>query len=293
MTNHLRHLLLAVVALVLIAALVFLYEKTQAVDLRERNEIAALLDTLREIDSRWDIDVLRERTELDPNRPAAPNRTATAKKALAKLSAAAPLAGSAALSEGLGELGKAIVEKADLVEKYKAESARANIALQTVISGAAELGGQTGAPSSGDARQKALEQAVNQLVAAVEQYYLMGKAAPPMSLQMNASVVRELAAGAGEAQRAQAAAIDDAVQELLKHKPLEEDLYAKVSALSSGPRLDKMSFSFNRELEATLQEKELFRVYLLAYAAALLVGVGYLGVRLKAANDHQWRAIRR
>ncbi len=285
MTNHLRHLLLALVALVLIAALVFLYEKTQAVDLRERNEIAALLDTLREIDSRWDIDVLRERTELDPNRPAAPNRTATAKKALANLSAAAPHAGSAALSEGLGELGKAIVAKADLVEQYKAESTRAKIALHTVISGAAALGGQAGAPPSGDVRQKSLEQAVDQLVSAVEQYYLMGKAAPPMSLQMNAGVVRELAAGAGAAERAQAAAIDGAVQELLKHKPLEEDLYAKVSALSSGPRLDKMSFSFNRELESTLQEKELFRVYLLAYAAALLVGVAYLGVRLKAANE--------
>jgi signal transduction histidine kinase len=75
------------------------------------------------------------------------------------------------------------------------------------------------------------------------------------------------------------------VQELLKHKPLEEELFTKVSSLSSGPRLDKMSFSFNRELEATLQEKELFRVYLLAYAAALLVGVGYLGIRLKTANE--------
>jgi len=285
MKNHVRHLLLVLVALALIAALVYLYDKTQAVDLRERNEIASLLETLRDIDSRWDIDVLRERTELDPNRAAAPNRTATAKKALASLNAIAPQAGSAALSEGLGALGRAILEKADMVEKYTAESTRAKIALHTVIADATALGGQVGAPDSGDARQKAIEQAVNQLVAAVEQYYLMGKAAPPMSLQMTSSVVRDLAAGAGEATRAQAAEIDGAVQELLKHKPLEEELFAKVSALSSGPRLDKMSFSFNRELEDTLQEKELFRVYLLAYAAALLVGVGYLGVRLKTANE--------
>ena len=140
MTKHLRHLLLAMVALALIAALVFLYDKTQAVDLRERNDIAALLDTLREIDGRWDIDVLRARTELDPNQPPAPDRTATAKKALANLAAAVPQADSAALREGLGELAKAIIEKAALVEKYKAESARAKIALNTVFSGAAALG---------------------------------------------------------------------------------------------------------------------------------------------------------
>ena len=285
MTKHLRHLLLAMVALALIAALVFLYDKTQAVDLRERNDIAALLDTLREIDSRWDIDVLRERTELDPNQPAAPDRSATAKKALASLVAAVPQAGSAALREGMGELAKAIIEKAALVQQYKAESARARIALNTVFAGAAALGGQVGMPPSGDARQRELEQAVNRLVAAVEQYYWLGKAAAPMSLQMAAGEVQQLAAASGETARAQAVAMDGAVQELLQHKPLEEELFAKVSSLSAGPRLDKMTFSFNRELEDTLQTKELFRVYLLAYAAALLIGVGYLGIRLKAANE--------
>ena len=283
--NRFRHLLTATVAGALIAALAFLYDKTQAVDLRERNEIAALLDTLRDIDNRWDIDVLRERSELDPNRPAAPNRSATARKALASLAAVLPRSGSAALGEGLGDLGKAVLEKADLVEKYAAESLRAKIALHTVLSGAAALGAQPGAPRSADARQRSLDQAVGQLVAATEQYYWLGKAATPMSLQMAADEIEELAAGVGEAARAPARAINGAIQELLRHKPLEEALFAKVSTLSSGPRLDKMTFSFNRELEATLQEKELFRVYLLAYAAALLLGVGYLGVRLKAANE--------
>ena len=57
--NKLRHLLIAIIALGLTAALAFLYDKTQAVDLRDRNEIASVLSALREIDGRWDIDVLR------------------------------------------------------------------------------------------------------------------------------------------------------------------------------------------------------------------------------------------
>ncbi len=283
--KKLRHLLIATVALVLIAALVFLYDKTQAVDLGERNEVAALLDTLREIDGRWDIDVLRERSELDANQMAAPNRTATTKKALAALSAKAPRANSAAVTEGLGELGKAILEKADLVERYKAESSSAKIALRAVLSGVAAIGAQAGEPRKGDARQKELQQALSQLAAAAQQYYWMGKAAPPLSLEMAAGDVRDLAAGISEGAREQTSAIDGAIQELLKHKPVEEELFTKVSSLSSGPRLDKMTFSFNRELDATLQVKELFRVYLLAYTTALLVGVGYLGIRLKAANE--------
>ena len=289
--NTLRHLLIALVALVLVAALAFLYDKTQAVDLRERNDIAALLDTLREIDGRWDIDILRERTELDPNQLAAPNRTATARKALAGLSAAQQRSGSAALSEGLGELGKAILEKADLVEKFKSESAGAKTALHAVISGAAALGAQAGEPGKGNARQKEVQQALSQLVAAAQQHYWLGKAAAPLGLETAAGEVRELATGISKGARDQASAIDGAIQLLLRHKAVEQELFTKVSSLSSGPRLDKMTFSFNRELEATLQVKELFRVYLLAYAAALLIGVGYLGVRLKAANESLERRV--
>jgi two-component system, NtrC family, sensor kinase len=282
--NSLRHFLTAIVAGALIVTLVYLYQKTEAVDLHERNDIASLLDTLREIDGRWDVDILRERVELDPNQLAAPNRTATAKTALANLNAIAERSDSAALKEGLSELSKAVLEKGAMVEKYKTESASTKIALHAMLSSAVALGGQVGAPRSSDPRQRELEQSVRQLVAAVEQYYWLGRAAAPMSLAMASGTVRELAAAVGDSERQQAAAIDGAIQELLKHKPLEEELFAKVASLSSGPRLERMTFSFNRELEAILQEKGLFRVYLLAYAAALLVGVGYLGVRLKLAN---------
>ncbi len=283
--NLLRHLLLVVVALALIGALAFLYEKTQAVDLRERNDIAAQLDALREIDGRWDVDVLRERIELDTDQMPAPKRTATATKALATLHAAMPRADSAALKQNLATLAKSVLEKADLVEKYKAESSSVKIALHAILSGAAALGLQTQAPGKGDAKHKELETALARLAAAAQQVYWMGKAAPPPGLAPAASEARELASGFGEIAREQANAIEGAVQALLAHKNAEEALFAKVSSLSSGPRLDQLSFAFNRELEATLQMKELFRVYLLAYAAALLVGVGYLGIRLKAANE--------
>jgi two-component system, NtrC family, sensor kinase len=282
--KHLRHLLIAIVALFLVAALAYLYEKTQAVDLGERNEIAAQLDTLREIDSRWDIDVLRQRAEIDSDQ-APPNRTAAAIKALASLTAAVPRADSPALRGGMGALAKAVYEKADLVEKYMNESMRAKTALRAVLSGAAALGSPAGAPPSADARQSELDQAVDQLVAAVEQYYWLGKAAPPMSLQMAAARVQELAAGVGDSARGQADAMQSAIRMLLQHRPAEEELYERLSSLSAGPRLDQMRYALNRELENTLQTKERFRVYLLAYAAALLIGVGYLGVRLKAANE--------
>jgi signal transduction histidine kinase len=282
--NKLRHLLLALVALGLVAALAFLYDKTQAIDLRDRNEIASVLGALREVDGRWDIDVLRERTELDANQMAAPNRTATAKAALANLRAAASRTDSAALRDGLDELGKAVLEKADLVERYKVENAGAKIALHAILAAANELGeAQAGEPRKVDTKQ--LQQLSTQLGYAAQQYYWLGGNDQPAGLDATAGQLRELAAPFSDAARTQAAGLEGAVKELQKRKHAEEDLFTRVSSLSSGPRLDSMAFSFNRELEATLQTKELYRVYLLAYAAALLIGIGYLGIRLKAANE--------
>jgi signal transduction histidine kinase len=282
--NKLHHLLLTVVALGLIAALAFLYDKTQAIDLRDRNEIASVLSVLREIDGRWDIDILRERTELDANQMAAPNRTATAKAALATLRTIVPRSDSAAMKEGLGELAKGVLEKADLVEKYKVENASAKIALHAILTAASALeAAQASDSRRGDAKQ--LLQLLTQLTHNAQQHYWMGRSVQPASLETTAGQVRELAAPVSEEARTLAAGLEGAVRELLKRKSTEEALFAKVSSLSSGPRLDSLSFSFNRELEAALQAKELYRVYLLAYAAALLIGVGYLGIRLKAANE--------
>jgi signal transduction histidine kinase len=78
---------------------------------------------------------------------------------------------------------------------------------------------------------------------------------------------------------------------LLKHRLAERDAVAKLESSASGPRLDALNLSYNRELESRLQEKELFRVYLIAYAGALLVLLGWFGVKLRAANIHLERRV--
>jgi signal transduction histidine kinase len=289
--NKSAHLLLAVAALALIAALGFLYVRTQAVDLRDRNEVASALGALSDIDSRWDIDMLRERAELDANQMAAPNRTATAKTALATLRKTVPRTDSAVLRDSLGELDRAVLEKADLVERFKLENAGAKIALHAIHSAADELGAQADELRKDEVKKKELQLQLSQLIYAAQQYYWLGSNARPMGLDTIAGRVRDLTAPVSEAARAQADGLAGAIQELLKRKSTEEELYAKVSSISSGPRLENLTFSFNRELETTLQEKELYRVYLLAYTAALLIGVGYLGIRLKSANESLERRV--
>ena len=277
MRETLYDLALGLAALALVATLAFLYDKTQAVDLREQNQILAYLRVLNDIDGRWDVDVLRARLELGATELPAINRTAAASKALQDLREALQSAPSAALSADLPDLNKAILQKADLVEKFKAANRDTKNSLQAVLTTADELGAQA---AELKARQPAIEQALSRLLAAAPQYYWLAQDTQRTSLEADTAQLRSVPEGL----RAKAEQLDAAVQALLKHKPVEHELSAKLAFLTSGPRLDTLTFSFNRELEAALQDKERFRVYLIAYAGALLILLAYLGAKLKAAN---------
>ena len=93
--------LLCVGAAALAGALAFLYNKTQAVDLSQQNEILGYLRELRDIDSRWDVDVMRARADFAAAELPAPNRAASAAKALDNLTAASQRTPSNALSAAL------------------------------------------------------------------------------------------------------------------------------------------------------------------------------------------------
>jgi len=276
-SDMLHNLLLGLAALVLVGVLAFLYDKTQAVDLRKQNEILGFLRELKEIDGRWDVDVLRARLEFGSNDLPASNRAAAAGRALQGLGAALQNTHSAALSAGLPDLNKAILQKVELVETFKAENRNTKDALQAVLKGAAELSAQAAELQS---RSPELEQALSRLTATAPLYYWLAQDPQRTSLETAAAQLHMIR----DALRDQAAELDSAVQALLKHKPAEQALFTKLAFLTSGPRLDTLTFSFSRELEATLQEKERYRVYLVAYASALLILLAYLGAKLKAAN---------
>src|SRR5688572_4771650 len=167
--NTLRNSLLGLAAAALVAALVYLYDKTQAVDLRESNEVLALLRELKEIDARWDVDILRAR--LERGGPPALNRTPSARKALQALADAVRRTESPALRAGLPELARAIEEKSALVETYKAATQGIATAFDSVLAAAGELHTSVSAQKLPPGPEVAL----SRVLAAVTQYYALGQ----------------------------------------------------------------------------------------------------------------------
>jgi len=282
----LRHLLIAIVALGLVATLVFFYNKTEGIDLSERNDINELLRGLSEIDSHLDIDILRARMDPAENPLPALDRSAAAQRALKSLATAVSTTNSPSLrSANFAEISKAITDKVELVKQYRATNSLNKKALNIALAIAAEPTTNTG-PHKTDGQLKEFHQVLNQLANAAVQYYWYMEDAQRNLLETETAHMLALEASLNDAEvHNQSLQMDDAIQALLNDKPVEQELFSKVSQLTSGPSLQGLTLSFNRELEVTLQDKERFRVYMIAYAAALLVGIGYLGVRLEAAKE--------
>ena len=287
----LRHLSFTIVTIGLIAALVFLYNKTEAVNLADRNAVVALLGELQQIEGRWDIDVLRMRTEMDAGRSILPNRAPAAKNTIRALENAKPLVNSPALDEDIGPITKAFNQKAELVENYRNVNDTTKNALLKIIGVADQQAGAEAKSARISARQREFHQAIDQVVSAASGYYLLEQDEQRKALDNAASKMMALPGAIDAAAHEQAGVINAAVQEMLNSEPVAQALFTRIEQLDSGPRISGLLLSFNRELETKLAEKERFRVYMIAYAASLLIGLGYLGISIMAANESLERRV--
>ena len=276
----LHNLLIGIAALGLIAVLAFLYDKTQAVDMREQNEVLSLLRELKDIDLRWDAEVLRARSEREAvSASTLVDSRAAVESVLRRLANTARGVSSPALSANMFEISLAVRQKAQLVEDFKTENSAARAALEAVLRQSGELGALA-------AEQKNIiagfDSVLTRLVNAAPLYYWQGK--DPRDVEAALDDLRPAIGALPETLLPRGAQVREAGQALLARKASEQKGAAQIGILSAGPRINNLTNSLNRELEAKLQEKEVYRAYLIGYAGALLILLGWLAWRLKAAN---------
>lgn len=275
----LRNALLGLGALALVLVLLFLYDRTQTVDMREQNQVLDALRLLKEIDGRWDVEVLRTRIESGSEPPAGARREAG--RALEILATALRKTPSPSLAAALPELRRAILEKEELVRKFKAENAGVKTALAELFRSVSEARARA-------AERKpplpALDAALSRLIAAAYQDSGLAQGVEPKAMQAALVDLRATQSALQEPLRSKVLQTGEAAEVLLKRRAGEQQIFDTLSSLTSGPRIDTLTSLFNRELEAMLTDAERFRVYLVAYAAALLILIAWLGSKIRAAN---------
>ncbi|MDH2919263.1 MAG: histidine kinase dimerization/phospho-acceptor domain-containing protein, partial [Sideroxydans sp.] len=269
-----QNTLTGLVVLVLLGVLAVLYNKTQAVDLHEQNEVMGLLSELKDIDNRWDFEVQRARIDLSAGAAETYYRVDAGDKALRDITRMAQRTSSTSLRSGLTELRQAIQNKAELVAQYQAENQLNKTALQLLLKNAHEL-----SDFDSNALSPAYQAALNKLLNLAPQYFIQAQASQSSALSDAAQPLQT-----GE-QTERVQQLLNALHVMQQHIPAELALYEQLQVLTSGPRLVNMTLSFNSELDNTLQEKERYRIYLVYYSLALLILLGYFGLKVKAANQ--------
>jgi two-component system, NtrC family, sensor kinase len=281
-----RQALFAAVCVLLAAILGYLYYKTQGVDIKRASEVLAALRDLKEIDARWDVEILRLRAEPAPP-PAAPADSGPTLERLRRdLAAAAKALNSPVLARGLPDLDRAVGAKAEMVAHYRKANSATQEALARVLASDAEVAGLVRGswPDSRDReRLVAAESTAVQAIADAQRYYYTPAEAQRKAVEAVATDLRRGAPQLPPGLREGIERLDGRLQQLLAARPAEQELYARISFLTAGPRIDSLTGAFLREVEGALTDQEFYRAYLVYYSAALLILLAYLATRLIAS----------
>ena len=276
--------LTALLAAALVALLGFLYLKSQGIDYRAQGDILGYLRELKEIDGRWDVEVLRARVEGTSGQALpAEGRSARVSELLRRLQQSAGELASPVLRRGLPQLTQAFEQKNDLLNRYRAAGATVTQALGRMVAFDNEIAGLVrGAWQGFPQRERlvAIESTSALLFAHVMRYATEPTDAQRKNVELFAADLRKAGGGMPAALREGLARMDTTVQQILGAKPVESELFQKITMASAGPRIDSLTDAFTNETADIQSDSERYRIYLIAYAGALLILIGYLLSRL-------------
>jgi len=285
--------LLALAGAALLGTLAFLFVKTQSAGYKDDAQALALLRELRDMDAGWDVDGMRLANDFNPTQASVADRSRIVSRIFQELEhgAARTSAGSQipALRAGMAEKQVA----------FRALRAAHGQSLESLVAAREALAHLVTQAATSRARNPTALEAAAALVGQVEQLRGALRAA---DIEATAEIERDLeprlatlvpAALAADPQAAQAAGrAEAAAREFLAIRAAEAQAWRRFSFLTVGARIELLARTLSKSIEASLEDKDRWRVYLFAYAAALLIGVVYLVMRvlttqakLREAND--------
>jgi two-component system, NtrC family, sensor kinase len=277
---RLRGTLSALIAALLLGAAAYLAWNTRPTDDRARAEVTLKLQTLSELDARWDIAAFAARTDPQPPIQAMTTLAPSIRSALADLQRIAGSLDSPALRSNLSGLAAAIDAKLELGGELASRTRTLHDTLNRAAA-SASAGSGTSDPRARE-RVAAADRAI--ALAAAELMAYWGSPDDGRRRVLEAALLPLTSApAAGSEAPAAAAALREAAQAVLDGKPAFEQSLSRFTLSPAGPRLSALVTAYSAEVQGSIERQQLFRTYLLFYSAALLVLLGWIVSRLLAS----------
>jgi len=277
--------LIALVTVLLLGALAFVYWKTRPLDERAVVEISAQLRALKELEARWDTILLRATTDAERGYEAAVNLVPTVGQTLRALRQSSTRLASVTLNERLPDMVGAFQEKNAVTVSFLSESNFVISSMPEVQQWFVEYISALRATRQVDAPTQRtllnLDRVATQAAADLGAYVVDGS-------QERARSINAALTGIGEARpdytSARLTAARDALvrlgREVVGRKQQAGDLFNIITQSTAGRELDQVIEGFEAELRAAAAEQQRYRTVLIWYAAALLGLLAFAGWRL-------------
>lgn len=278
-----RRILIILLAVLLAALLAFLYRQTQGVDFGGQLRVNDHLRVLRETDAKWNESVLRAQGEILGGGEPAAALPEQARRALEGLAAEARALDAPVLVASAASLQTLFDSKAALMEEYRKRSAAFRSALRGALDAIAESRAALGAGVAPAAARGAREQArqqVDALPSQVLEFASLAGAPPGPVLEEARARLASVEPALPEPLGAQMAGLGVRLDALVAAKQPRDALFNRLNLFPTAPRTDSVGADFARAFQDLLTERDLYRVYLIAYSASLLIFLGWVAYQL-------------
>ncbi|HUP30692.1 MAG TPA: hypothetical protein VM122_11000, partial [Usitatibacter sp.] len=293
-----RAVSLSIAAAALLGLLIFLFVRTQSVDIKSETHALSLLRDMKDQDARWDIDALRLANDLAAAAPSGvvPDRDRHVARSLQDLERGS---GAQAIAPTLPALKAALAEKAAAFGDLRLAHRRSVESLASFNAQADLLTTRANAAKSrGAAAVAAMLAELDHVRAAFRGTAIEEQPSQLASVTPRIALVRPAAVAADPFLGEAAAALESTARAFVQARTAEGAAWRRFAFLTFGGRLELTVQEVGRSIATALDEKDRWRVYLAAYAGALLIGVGYLGMRvinaqreLRLANEQLERRV--
>ncbi|MBI1397900.1 MAG: hypothetical protein GC151_18155 [Betaproteobacteria bacterium] len=280
-----RRTLVTVLAILLALILCFLVYMTQSVNFGRQVRVNGYLANLRALDAKWNESVLRARTESVADDGLLTAWRGQVGRAINGLGQEARELGDAVLVANVARLATPYDRKLVLMTQYWESMSASKEALRNVLDAVPAAQTQLRdlrASDPGPFRERLEDVRVLLDRLAATSMEFTTASGPRLQQQVQDAEYRLLAAVDVLSPQVRDALrrVVDRLGALRDAQPKREQLYAKIYYLPTGPRTDALGTAFNQSFQRALDQRELYRVYLIFYSAALLVLLAYLGSQL-------------
>ncbi|MEO8037331.1 MAG: ATP-binding protein [Betaproteobacteria bacterium] len=279
----LRRALLLLLAILLAALLGFLYYKTQGVDFGRQVRVNEHLRNLKVIDAKWNESILRSRSELLGGDELSTLTDEAMGREMQGLGREARALDDPVLVASVASLATQFDRKLKLMAQYRTQSAAFKAGLREVLN-MVPITQSRVRDLRGEAPQRAtiddVRARLDRLAAAALEYSSLSAPEPASEIASTRESLLAVAGVLPEEARESLLKTAAALDALVTAKPPRDEMFDRLYYFPTAPRTDSVGAAFAQSFQYQLDERELYRVYLIAYSAALLIFLAYFGMQL-------------